>query len=312
MRWPALFALFLFLGLAYAQSGVVFEKSLSKSVVAVGEPVKVVLTVTNPGKEAITDLNLKDSVSLPGFSYNYLEYLSYLAPGEKRSFTYTIVPTREGNYTLPSAELEFKVGSRKVTLRSGEVVLHVVVAVPPSPSRASNATPSDIANRSAETRLYPEPEKGLSVKQALKFSLIGFLGLLPFAYLAFKYFGKRGKEIAKVYQEKKIEGPERNVFKEAKEAFYGGDRKGAFIMISEELKRIFDRRYSPGRKLTLREYLAMLERDDVDGDVKALAGETVRFCELAEFANYEASPEEFHLALKGLSKVKTALEKEKP
>jgi uncharacterized repeat protein (TIGR01451 family) len=308
MRFTALAVLLLLLGAAHAQSSVVFEKSLSKSVVAVGEPVTVVLTVSNNGKEAITDLKLKDSVSLPGFSYNYLEYLSYLAPGEKRSFTYTIVPTQEGNFTLPSAELEFSVGGKKVTLRSDEVELHVVAVAPPPSGSTQNFT-GDVANKSAETRLYPEPKKGLTVKQALKFSLIGFLGLLPFAYLAFKRFGKRGREIAKIYQEKKIEAPKRDVFKEAKEVFYGGKKKEAFIMISEELKQIFNRRYSPDRKLTLREYLALLEKDEVDEEVKSLARDTVKLCELVEFANYEASPEEFHLALKGLSKVKTKLEK---
>ena len=300
-------ALLLLLGSAHAQGSVVFEKSLSKSVVAVGEPVTVVLTVVNNGKEPITDLKLKDSTSLPGFSYNYLEYLSYLAPGEKRSFSYTVVPMQEGNYTLPGAELEFTVGGKRVTLRSGEVLLRVVKS-PPASKGSQNFT-SDIANKSAEKRLYPEPKKGLTVKQALKFSLIGFLGVLPFAYLLLKRFGRRGKEIAKIYEEKRIEAPKPDVLKEAKDAFYGGRKKEAFLVISEELKRLLSMRYSPQGKPTLREYSSMLDGDTIDADVKRLVKETIRLCELVEFAGYEASPEEFHIALKGLSKLKSELEK---
>jgi len=296
------------LGSASAQSGVSFEKGVSKSVAAPGEAVRVVLTVTNNGKEPITDLTLRDSVSLPGFSYNYVEYLSYLAPGERRSFSYTIIAPEEGNYTLPPAVLEFTSGGRKVVLRSGEVVLHVTAAPPAGGGR--NFT-GDVANRSAETRLYTQEEKGLTVKEALKFSLLGLIGILPIAYLVVRHFGRRGKEIAKIYREKKIEAPPRDVLREAKQTFYAGNKREAFEQVSAELRRLLRRRYGRGGSMTLREGIALLSRDEnVAEDVRSLAREAAELCELVEFANHDPSPEELHLALKGLSKLKTALEKE--
>ena len=303
-----LLILLLVLSSASAQSGVTFEKALSRSVASPGEMVKVVLTVTNNGSEAITDLTVRDSVSLPGFSYKYVEYLSYLAPGESRSFSYTIPAPEEGNYTLPSAELEFTSGGRRITLRSGEVVLRVTSA-PPATS-GQNFT-GDVANKSAETRLYPEPKKGLTVKQALKFSLLGIIGILPIAYLVVRHFRKRGKEIAKLYQEKRIEPPERDVVKEAKQTFYAGRKREAFALVSAELRQLLRRRYGRGRSMTLREGMALLSGDErLPEEVRSLARESAELCELVEYARHEPSPEELHLALKGLSKLKTALEKE--
>jgi hypothetical protein len=303
-----LLVLLLALGSASAQSSVSFEKGISKSAAAPGEAVKVVLTVTNSGKEAITDLTIRDSVSLPGFSYNYVEYLSYLGPGESRSFSYTILAPEEGNYTLPSAVLEFTSGGRRVVLRSGEVVLHVTAA--PPAGGGQNFT-GDVANKSAETRLYTEPEKGLTVKQALKFSLLGLIGMLPIAYLVVRHFRKRGKEIAKIYREKRIEAPPRDVLGEAKQTFYAGNRREAFEQVSSELRRLLRRRYGRGGSMTLREGVALLSGDErLSQEVRSLAREAAELCELVEFANYDPSPEEFHLALKGLSKLKSALEKE--
>jgi len=131
-------------------------------------------------------------------------------------------------------------------------------------------------------------------------ALLGVLAFLPAAYMVMRYFGRRGREIARMYQEKRISAPERDVVAEAKSMFLEGRKRDAFRLAYRELRRMLGSRY--GSNLTLREALERLENDpEVDGEVKRSIVESARLCEAGGFGKHSPSQEELYTMLRGLS-----------
>ncbi len=159
-------------------------------------------------------------------------------------------------------------------------------------------SPGGDAPVDAQVFRYQEEDGGGGYLRTL--ALIGVVALIPAAYLVMRYFGRKGREIAEMYRERRIDAPERDVVAEAKSMFLEGRERDAFRLAYRELRRILGGRY--GGNLTLRECLERLEADpEVDGEVKRSVRESARMCEAVGFGRHSPSQEELYVMLRGLS-----------
>jgi len=292
--------------LVHAQSSVIFEKSLDKSVVSVGEPVKVTLYIKNTGTEVLRDVEIEDRVALPNFNYNYMNFLSALSPGEEVPFAYSIIPLKEGNYTLEPASLSFydPVAKKRVTVKS-EPLLLVVVERPQNNLSSQNQSFGEFTNETNETRLYyVKKKRGIGLGDIAKYSFLGFLLALPFAYLVYRYSKRRGKEVAQKYESKVIEPVRDDFLTRAKKLYYSGRVEEAFELISRKIKSFLAEKYSLKESSTLREILREVEKDGSlsERDREALKS-NLMLVEKAAFAGYKPEPEEFQQLIFCMSRV---------
>lgn len=301
----AVILLLLLFPLAHAQSDVLLEKELSKSTTPPGKPVTVTIHIKNFGGEPLNEVEVEDEVSLPGLSKSYSFPISRVAPGEKISLSYTVIPGEEGNFTLPPAAVSYysrKEGER-VTVRSGVPML--VVADPQRSESTGPSAPSDIGNESTVTRLYFESEEGgLGFGDIVKYSLLGLLLALPAGYLVYRFSKKRAREMTKKYERRKLTPDREDSLTKAKKLYYDRRKGKAFEIISRETKRFLAERYSLGECSTLKELRERVEEDPAlsAGNRESLVG-TLTAIERATYAGYIPEPEEFQQVIFSLSRV---------
>ncbi len=299
MRVVLLLALLL-LAPVYAQSGIVVEKKLNKPVARVGEPVTVTLTIKNTGSVELKNVEVRDSVSLPGYNFLYTKFISSLAPGESLPLSYEIYSLAPGNFTLPPARVKYYDPlEKKVQTVESDILIFRVVNTTTNASTSSsggNSTVSDIIAEKNETKLYYAVKKrGIGVGDVLKFSLIGFLLALPVAYLVYAHSKKKGKEITKKYEEKKLEKKIEPLI-EAKKLYYSGNQKDAFEILSREIRTALSKKHSLSHAYTLREMLNLLDKE-LPREQRETAKKCVEIIERAEFSDKEIPPEDFNLVL---------------
>jgi hypothetical protein len=199
----------------------------------------------------------------------------------------------EGNYTLPSAKLEFydPVRGQKIQIKTGEIRLEVL-SRPPANASSTFITTQDVRNTSQERFLYPKtitkerPALDWAAFSILGFALIAFLCLVAYAYMK--------KEKVEPVASKP---PPRDLTKErlieAKSLFYSGDTICAFDIISDEVRRLIREKYSIEEELTNKEYVAFLKDRGLDEKPLSQVKHTLDFCDLVKFAGYKPDSDEF-------------------
>jgi|GEM_PF-4477283 hypothetical protein len=278
---------------------IIFQKTIDKDTLLLGEPVVVYLILENKGDIPIKDIRIIDTMDMPGIQ-EYQQNISELPPKSSIRLEYSrVIPKKEGNYTLPPAKLEYydpEIG-RTIEIETESLKFSVISAIYNATGNVSTkySVVSDVRNESEEKVLYQKvvTEKKTKI-DFVAFSIlgVGFLGFIGLVAYAYSRRNRLKSTLPKTPQE---DDNIKEKLIEAKTLYYSDeDPVKAFSIISDELRNLIKNKFSIKGTLTNKEYINLLKNKKINEDVTSKVKYILDFCDQVKFARLTPSGEEFY------------------